>query len=117
MVELDDADVVRQADPWTLGACRGAVGPCPHTGLPLNPSTRCAPLQFAEAEGMGRLVQSIEGNTKRYQQLFAEVIDDIMPKPTEASEPDVADILAHHVCGKGVGELLRAHALHSILTL
>jgi len=53
--------------------------------------------QFAEAEGMDGLVHSIEGNTKRYQQLFAEVIDAIMPKPTEASEPDVADILAHHV--------------------
>ena len=54
-------------------------------------------MQFAEAEGMGRLVESIEGNTKRYQQLFAEVIDDIIPRSTEASEPDVADILAHHV--------------------
>ena len=100
MVELDDADVVRKADPWTRMHAATQLAHAP-TGLPLNPSTRCAPLQFAEAEGMGRLVQSIEGNTKRYEQLFAEVIDNIMPKPTEASEPDVADILAHHVCGEG----------------
>ena len=46
---------------------------------------------------MEGLVHSIEGNTKRYQQLFAEVVDSIMPKPIEASAPDVADILAHHV--------------------
>ncbi len=59
-------------------------------------------MQFAnENESMGKLVESIEGNSKRYQHLFAEVADDLIPRSTAAEEPDVADILAHHVSGGG----------------
>jgi hypothetical protein len=46
---------------------------------------------------LSKLVENIEGNCKRYQYLFSEVIDDILPRATEAAEPDVADILALHV--------------------
>ena len=56
-------------------------------------------LQFAEKEGddyVG-LVERVENNTKRYLHLLAEIADGIMPTPIEAAEPDVADILAHHV--------------------
>jgi hypothetical protein len=42
-------------------------------------------------------VTKIESNTKRYLQIFAEAIDNLMPTPTEAAEPDIADILAMHV--------------------
>lgn len=47
-----------------------------------------------DAEG---LVERVENNTKRYLHLLADIADEIMPTPTEAAEPDVADILAHHV--------------------
>ncbi|GAX82599.1 hypothetical protein CEUSTIGMA_g10025.t1 [Chlamydomonas eustigma] len=50
----------------------------------------------SEDESLKNLVENIEGNCKRYQYLFSEVIDDILPRATEAAEPDVADILALH---------------------
>ena len=68
-----------------------------HAALALFWLSSAACPQFADSEGLGKLVQSIEGNAKRYQHLFAEVADTIMPRATEAAEADVADILAQHV--------------------
>jgi len=40
------------------------------------------------------MAEKIQGNAKRYIELLAEAIDDVMPQPTEdIAEPDVADIL------------------------
>lgn len=45
---------------------------------------------------MEAFVEKIEGNTRRYLHLFADKLDELVPVPTEAAEPDIADILAMH---------------------
>lgn len=48
-------------------------------------------------KGVTELVSHIRSNTRRYVQLFSEVIDKLMPRPTKdiSYHDDVIDVIIH----------------------